>query len=101
MTGRLQLLAVCAARALRLQAQDAGIPPDWETRRLLSDLVANAKKLEPLIQEVKLDTWQDQEAARAYQMQYQSAKESIGYLQWSTDRLAKEPARLSYALETR
>ena len=93
------LWSFCLA-AVALSAQSAGVPPEWETRKLLDSLVTNAKKLEPLVSQINPADWKDKGAPDAYQAQWKSVRNAIEGLQYSSGRLAKEPTRLSYALDT-
>jgi len=87
--------------AAALSAQSAaGIPPEWETRKLLDSLVANSKKLGPLVDEINPSDWKEKGAPDAYQAQWQSVRGALGGLQSTASQLAKEPARLSFALDT-
>ena len=83
-----------------LSAQSAGVPPEWETRKLLDSLVNNAKKLEPLVSQINPSDWKEKGAPDTYQAQWKSVRTAIEGLQYASGRLSKEPTRLSYALET-
>jgi hypothetical protein len=96
----LTLLWSIGLTAAALSAQSAGIPPEWETRKLLDSLVNNAKKLEPLVNDINPASWKEQGAPDAYQAQWQSVRNAILGLQVSSGQLAKEPTRLSFALDT-
>ena len=87
--------------AVALSAQSAaGIPPEWETRKLLDSLVTNAKKLGPLVDEINPADWKEKGAPDAYQAQWRSVRGALGGLQTAASQLAKDPARLSFALDT-
>ena len=60
-----------------LSAQSAGVPPEWETRKLLDSLVNNAKKLEPLVLQINPADWKDKGATDAYQAQWKSVRYAI------------------------
>lgn len=83
-----------------VSAQAVGVPPEWETRKLLDGLVNNARKLEPLVKEINPAAWKEQGAPDAYQAQWRSVQTAIAGLQASSTLLAKEPTRLSLALDT-
>lgn len=80
--------------------QEIGLPPEWETRKLLTELVANAKKLDPLVGQLDPNKWVEAGASKTYVSQWERVKASTGHLKWSAERLAGEPTRLSYALDT-
>lgn len=83
-----------------LSAQTAGVPPEWETRKLLDSLVNNARKLEPLVKEIDPAGWKEKGAPDAYQAQWKSVRGALGGLRSSSEQLAREPMRLSFALDT-
>jgi hypothetical protein len=96
---RLAVLLVCTTAGTAF-GQGAGLPPEWETRRLLTELVANAKKLDPLVRQLDPNRWVEAGAPQAYVGQWQRVKESTGHLQWSAEQLAGDPDRVSLALDT-
>ncbi len=96
----LTLLWSISLTVASLSAQSAGVPPEWETRKLLDSLVNNAKKLEPLVLQINPADWKEKGAPDAYQAQWKSVRNAIEGLQYSSGRLSKEPTRLSYALDT-
>lgn len=81
-------------------AQQPGIPPEWETRKLLDSLVSNSKKLQPLVKDLTPAAWVEKGAPDTYRAQWASVQQSIAVLQTSSEWLAKEPTRLSLALDT-
>lgn len=84
-----------------LSAQPAaGIPPEWETRKLLDSLVANAKRLSPLVDQINPGSWKDQAASEAYTPQWRSVRNAVNNLQLSAAQLAGEPTRITFALDT-
>jgi len=85
--------------AAALSAQ-AGIPPEWETRKLLDSLVSNANKLAPLVEEINPASWKEKGAPDAYQPQWQRVRTAIKGLRASSTQLANEPTRISFALDT-
>lgn len=97
----MRLLPVLAAAAAScLIGQQPGVLPEWETRKLLTSLVDNAKKIEPLIAEIRPSDWISQGAPDAYQLQWQRVSQSIGGLQAASQKLAAQPAKLTHALAT-
>ncbi len=87
------------AAALSAQA-NAGVTPEWETRKLIDGLVANANKLEPLLNEINPANWREPGAPDAYQSQWRSVHNSLAGFKYSSTQLAKDPTKLSVALET-
>jgi hypothetical protein len=95
----LNLLWSIGLTAAALFAQTpAGVPPEWETRKLIDNLVRNANKLAPLVEQVDPAGWKEKGAAEAYQAQWKSVRTAIGGVQFASEQLAKEPTRLSFAL---
>jgi hypothetical protein len=94
-----QFLWSIGLTAAALSAQSAGIPPEWETRKLLDSLVANAKKLEPLVNDIDPAAWREKGAPDAYLSQRQSVQNSLAGLKHSSAQLSQEPTRLSFAIE--
>jgi hypothetical protein len=78
----------------------AGISPDWDVKANMSTLVADVKRLEPVLQRVKPDAWIEKGAPEAYIRQLQSSQASLESLIRSTAALAKDPDRLTVALDT-
>jgi len=85
--------------AAALSAQSAGVPPEWETRKLIESLVSNATKLEPLVNGIDPASWTEKGAPDAYQGQLKSVKIALEGFRRSSAQLAGEPTRLSYALD--
>jgi len=98
---RALLLSCCfSLAASALSAQSAGVPPEWETRKLIDSIVANARKIEPVVNEINPATWKDQGAPDAYQAQWRSVLNAISGLQIVSTQLSKEPTRLALTLDT-
>lgn len=96
----LNLLWSIGLTAAALSAQPAaGIPPEWETRKLIDSLVNNARKLAPLVEQVEPAGWKEKGAPDAYQAQWKSVRTALGGVQFASEQLAKEPTRLSFALD--
>ena len=99
--GRLYLLIVLAALpAAALGAQNPGLPPEWELQKNMGSLVEQIRRLGPLLQEAKPDTWIEKGAPDTYKAQLVSTLAERDYLLQSTEKLAAEPERLSLALES-
>lgn len=84
-----------------LQAQEsAGLPPEWETRKLLDDLVETARRLDPVLSQLDPEKWKANGAPDTYGVQLQSARQALKHIQETAGRFAKDSARVSLALET-
>jgi hypothetical protein len=90
------LLATFAAP---LFAQAKGIPPEWDLRKNLAQLSEEVKRLKPILTEVNAKNWVSAGAPETYVAQQRSAMAEIDYLVGSTEKLAKNPEKLTLALE--
>lgn len=86
--------------ASALSGQTAGVPPEWETRKLLESIARNAAKLEPLVKDIDPKSWSSNGAPDTYVQQWKSVSNAIGGLREASSHLAKEPTRLTLALDT-
>ena len=82
------------------QVPAAGLPPEWETRKQLSAMVANANRLDPILAQLNPEAWKEAGAPEAYVQQLQSTRRALQSLQVSADRLSKDPNRVTYAMDT-
>lgn len=89
------LLVFCLAAG----AQQQGIAPEWEARRDIPALPEKVKKLLPILQQLQPEQWVAKGASDAYVQQWKSVQTEVGYLQTTVDNLAKQPDRLTLALE--
>ncbi len=78
----------------------AGIPPEWETRKMLADLASEVQRIKPMLDQVTAKDWIASGASETYVAQLKSAKAEIDYLVGSTKMLSEQPERLTVALET-
>jgi ABC-type transporter Mla subunit MlaD len=97
---RVLLLWPLGLLASVLPAQTAGVTPEWETRKLLQSLNETAKKLQPLVSEMRPASWRDQGAPEAYHQQWERVQTAIETLDSLTQRLSKQPTKLNLAIET-
>lgn len=81
-------------------AQTAGVAPEWDTQKMLTELAAQAQRFKPLIEEAKPSEWVSQGAPDAYVAQLRSATAEVGYLIRSAGELARQPDRLTKTIET-
>jgi hypothetical protein len=80
-------------------AQPAGLPPEWEVKANLAALAQQIDGLKTLLDSVKPDQWTTQGAPEAYQAQWKSLVDEIGYVGRTSVELSADPERLSLALE--
>jgi hypothetical protein len=85
--------------ALRAQAPNAGVSPEWDIRKDMNALAAQIRQLQPMVEKIKPETWISQGAPSAYVKQMASLQTGMQYLLGSAEKLAKEPERLTAALD--
>src|ERR1700728_2643475 len=81
------------------QPQPAGLETDWEIGAALQEIGAHATRLLPALNQIDARSWVDQGASETYAEQLQSAKDQTQSLADGAKALAKNPERLSMALE--
>src|SRR5579864_4151083 len=87
--------------ALRAQtAAPAGVSSEWDVRKLLDSLELQAQHLQPIVDQVKPETWVSKGAPEAYVAQWNSAQAELRYLLSSATALSKDPEKLTLALDT-
>ena len=75
----------------------AGLPPEWEVRRQLSDLVNQTERLLPLVKKIEPAKWTG--ASEAYVAQQTSILNQIHYISQVVGSLVKQPERMTLALD--
>jgi len=89
-----------AACALPAQAQPSGgLTPEWDVRKNLAALAANAQRLQPMLEQLKPQEWISQGAPEAYIAQLKSTRDQVQGLVYSTEQLTREPEKLTAALD--
>ena len=73
-----------------------GVTPAWELKKQLDGLVAQTRRLTPLLEQVKPQDW----GADGYREQHKSAQAEVEYLARSAAALAAEPEKMTLALES-
>ena len=81
-------------------AQTAGIPPEWETRKMLTELAGQVQRFTPILQQLKPQEWVAAGAPETYSVQLKSTIAEIDYLVRTSQALAQQPERLTLALES-
>jgi polyhydroxyalkanoate synthesis regulator phasin len=81
------------------RAQEAGVAPPWEVRQNVSALAEQARRLEPVLEQLRPAEWVRQGAPEAYATQLKSTREQLGGFLDATGKLTREPERLTAALE--
>ncbi len=82
-----------------LRAQSEGLQPEWKLREDLEVLVEQSRRLKPLLDALQPGEWVQRGAPAAYESQWKSVQAEGEYLVRSAGELAREPERLTTALE--
>ena len=83
-----------------LRAQAGGTTPEWEIRKTITTLATECERLKPLLEQVKPQEWVAKGAPQAYVTQWSSARTQVQYMATSAGNLAREPERLTFAMDT-
>jgi hypothetical protein len=81
------------------QPQTAGLETDWDIATALQDIGAHAARLLPALNRIDARSWVDQGASETYAEQLQAAKDQTQSLADGAKALAKNPEKLSVALQ--
>ena len=73
------------------------LPPEWEVRQQLADLVSQTERLGPLVKKIEPAKWPD--APEAYAAQQRSILQQIQYVSQVVAALARQPERMTLALD--
>jgi hypothetical protein len=73
------------------------LPPEWEVRKQLADLVSQTERLAPLISKIEPAKWET--AADAYAAQKTSILNQIQYIAQVVSSLSRQPERMTLALD--
>lgn len=92
----LKSLALLLAAA-PVWAQSGGLPPEWETRKQLTALAEHAGRFQPVLEKIDVGAWKD--APAGYAGQLDRVRAEIGYLITTVQSLARQPERLTLALD--
>lgn len=96
---RLFLIGLFLLVSLPALAQNAGLEPEWEARKMLANLSTETQRFKPILDQVNPQAWVAAGAPETYIAQLKSTKAEIGYLEVTTKALAEQPERLTLALE--
>lgn len=77
-----------------------GVETEWDLKKLLDSLSAGARRLKPMIDQANPQNWQDAQGGRSYIPQWKGAQDQIQYFAQTAEKFAREPERLTIALET-
>jgi hypothetical protein len=77
-----------------------GVSSEWDIRKLLESMDLEAQHLKPVVDQVKPDDWMAKGAPSAYVAQWKTAQAELRYLLSSSEALARQPEKLTLALDT-
>src|SRR5262245_53996884 len=83
-----------------LFARGQGVSNEWDISRTLDALSAQANRLKPILDQLTPQEWVAKGAPQTYVSQWKGAQDELRYLVGSAQSLAKEPERLTIALDT-
>jgi hypothetical protein len=75
------------------------VASEWDARKLIDALTAQAEHLKPLIDQVQPEAWQSKGASETYVSQWNSAEAQLRYLIASSDAFSRQPDRLPLGLD--
>jgi len=75
------------------------VASEWDARKLIEALNAQAQHLKPIIDQVQPADWQSKGASETYVAQWNTAQTQIQYLISSSDAFARQPDRLPLGLD--
>jgi hypothetical protein len=85
---------------LAVAARGQGVANEWDISQTLDSLSAQAKRLKPILDQLKPQEWVAKGAPQTYVTQWKSAEDELGYLVNSAQALAKQPERSTLALDS-
>ena len=80
-------------------AQTAGIAPPWDVRQDAAALAAHARRVQPVLEQLKPGAWVAQGAPDSYVAQLATVRVQLQALADSSAKLAADPEKLTTALE--
>jgi uncharacterized membrane protein YccC len=80
--------------------ESKGLTPVWDVRKNMGLIAEQVKRLQPLLDRAKPQEWTKRGAPLTYVQLLESSRNSVANLIASSDRLAKEPEKLTAALDT-
>ncbi len=95
--------AVCfgqTAEPNQAPANDQGVASEWDARKLIDALNAQAQHLKPIIDQVQPADWVSKGASATYVAQWNSVQAQLKYLMSSSETFSRQPERLPLGLET-
>jgi hypothetical protein len=88
------------SNASETRANEPGVASEWDARKLIEALSAQAEHLKPIVDQVQPAEWQSKGASETYVAQWNSAQAQLKYLIASSNAFSKQPERLPLGLDT-
>ena len=79
---------------------DQGVPSEWDARKMIDALTAQAQHLKPVMDQVQPAAWVSKGASATYVAQWSTAEAQLKYLISSSDAFSRQPERLPLGLDT-
>jgi hypothetical protein len=80
-------------------APEPGVASEWDARKLIDALSAQAQHLKPIVDQVQPDAWVSKGASETYIAQWNAAQAQLKYLIASSDAFSRQPERLPLGLD--
>lgn len=80
-------------------AQADGVAAEWEVKTRMAAMASDVGRIEDLLRRVRPQEWIEKGAPDAYMQQLESSRTSMQILIAATEKLAKEPEKLSASLD--
>jgi hypothetical protein len=84
----------------QVSATQQGVASEWDARKLIEALGAQAQHLKPILDQVQPAAWQSKGASETYVAQWNSAEAQLKYLISSSEAFSRQPERLPLGLDT-
>lgn len=81
------------------QTTSSGVTAEWDVRAYMAAMAADIRRLEPALNSASPAEWVSKGAPDTYVRQLQSSQASMKNLVAATEKLAREPERLSTAMD--
>jgi hypothetical protein len=80
-------------------AAEPGVASEWDARKLIDALSAQAQHLKPIVDQVQPADWVSKGASETYVAQWNAAQAQLKYLIASSDAFSRQPERLPLGLD--
>jgi hypothetical protein len=89
-----------AVQAAQQPTPPPSVATEWDSSKEVAAFSDQAKRLKPILDQLKPQEWVAKGAPQGYVSQWQEAEKELGYIGTSAQALEKEPERLTLALDT-